>query len=67
MFDRKKCLDSFYNLLRVLPDSESENYLEVYLSNGKKIYLKVEVTNAPEVQIGRRLMLVKNDSSSEGD
>lgn len=67
MFDRKKCLDSFYNLLRVLPSAESEKYLEVHLSNGKKIFLKVEVTNAPEVQIGRRLMLVKSDSSSEGD
>lgn len=63
MFNRRKCLRSFYRLLTVLTMPDSEKYLEVYLDNGKKLYLKVEVTNTPDDQVKPRLSLVKSDSS----
>jgi hypothetical protein len=65
MFDRKKCLDSFYDLLRILPTASKEKVLEIHLKNGKTIYFRVEVVDPAESQFRTRLTLVKNDSSSE--
>lgn len=65
MFDNRKCLRSFFKLLKLLATPGSEKNLEVYLKNGKKIHLKVEVANAPQDQVKPRLALIKPDSGRE--
>lgn len=62
MFDEAKTLKAFYILLSSLSTSQQEKILEVYLRNGKKLSLKVEVRdNTPD---DRRLKLVTPPHSS---
>lgn len=49
MFDQRKSLEAFYILLSSLSTAQQEKILEVYLKNGRRICLKVEVANPPVI------------------
>lgn len=63
MYDKTKSLESFYKLLSELPHPEDERYLEVWLSNGRKISFKIDLTNNRIEEKGLRLVMPGESSS----
>jgi hypothetical protein len=67
MFDKARSLESFLKLLNNLSREDAEKVLEIYLRNGRRLTLKVEVTdNAIEPFYGQQEPPAESSRSIRG-